>query len=117
MPQIIRVALPGYDCLTDTNPNHFALYTDGNIDYILIKEKLRAKISVNGTVNINHNLNYVPYCLVFAEISTERWRKLFSTPIDSSGYSYSVNTTQLVLSNTTGVAKNYSFYIFFDNIT
>jgi len=116
MSQVIRVSLPTYDSLTDTNPDHFALYTDETNDFILIKEKLRNKISVNGSVNINHNLNYVPFCLVFAEISSGRWKKLFSTPIDSSGYSYSINNMQLVLSNTTGVAKNYSYYIFYDDI-
>ena len=116
MPNVIKVALPGYDVFTDTDPDHFALYVDQLVDYVLIKEKTPGTISVSGTVNIAHGLGYVPLCLVFVEISAGVWRKLFSSPINGSGYWFEINSTNLVLRNT-GAAKNFSYHIFYDNIT
>ncbi|SRR6266496_3958845 len=117
MSNVFKVALPTYNAETDINPDHFALFVDNSIDYILIKEKTRNSQSVNGTVNISHNLSYVPYCLVFVEISAGVWRRLFSHPLDGTGYWYEVNSSNLVLKNTTGVAQTFSYYIFYDNIT
>jgi hypothetical protein len=119
MATVFKVVLSGhnYNAYTDTNPNHFSLYVDQLVDYVLIKEKPPETVSVNGTVNIAHGLGYVPFCLVFAETSSGVWRKLFSTPIDGVGYSFSIDSTNLVLSNTTGIAKNFSYHIFYDNIT
>lgn len=114
--QVFKVALSGYNAETDTDPNHFALYVDQSVDYILIKEKAVATVSVAGTTNIAHGLGYVPFCLVFVETSTGVWRKLFSQPIGGSGYWFEVNSTNLVLRNT-GAAKNFSYHIFYDNIT
>lgn len=117
MQQVLKVALPGYNAETDTDPDHFALYIDGTTDHILIKEKIRASVSVNGTVNIAHGLGYVPFCLVFCETTAGAYRKLYSTPIDGVGFWFEVNTTNLVLRNTSGSAKTFSYYIFYDNIT
>ena len=114
----IKIALDGYNAYTDKDPNHFSLYVDQNEDdYILIKEKTRNQVSVNGTVNVSHGLNYVPFCLVFVEISSGVWRKVHSVPIDSVGYWYEVNDSNLVLKNTTGSAKNFAYQIFYDNVT
>lgn len=114
--KVFKVALPGYDATTDTDPNHFALYVDQIVDYILIKEKTKATVSVSSTTNIAHGLGYVPHCIVFAEISAGVWRKLFSAPITGSGFWYEVNSTNLVLRNTSGSAKNFSYHIFYDNV-
>jgi len=114
--KVFKIALDGYDAYTDTNPNHFSLYVDQVTDYILIKEKAVATVSVNGTINIAHSLGYVPHCIVFVEVSSGEWRKLFSSPIEGIGYWYEVNATNLVLRNT-GSAKNFSYHIFYDNIT
>ncbi len=67
MGQTIKVALPGYDAETDTNPDHFSLYVDNadSNDYILIKEKETDTVVVSSTTNIAHNLAYTPFCLVF----------------------------------------------------
>ena len=118
MKQVIKVALPGYNAETDTNPDHFALYVnpDEAVDYILIKEKSKATVSVNGTENIAHGLGYVPFCLVFAETSTGVWRKLFSVALDGSGYWFEIDNTNLVLQNTTGTPTNFSYHIFYDEI-
>lgn len=119
MAQSIKVALQGYDALTDTDPDHFSLYVDADDpnDYILIKEKLVTSVSVSSTTNIAHGLGYVPFCLVFVEVSSGVWRKAFSHPIDGSGFWFEVNSTNLVLRNTSGGAKNYNYHIFYDNIT
>ena len=117
MTRVFKVALPGYNAETDTNPDHFALYVDQLVDYILIKENAKNTVSVSGTTNIAHGLSYVPFCLVFAETSSGVWRKLFSAPLDGSGYWFEINYTNLVLRNTSGSAKNFSYNIFYDNIT
>ena len=115
MSQTIRVSLPGYNALTDTNIDHYALYADS--DNILIKEKTRSSTSVSSTTNIAHSLDYVPFCIVFVEVSSGVWRKIFSSPIDGVGFWYEINSTNLVLRNTSGSAKTFSYYIFYDNIT
>ena len=115
--KIFKVALPGYNAFTDKNPDHFALFVDQLTDYVLIKEKLVGTVSVSGTTNIAHSLGYVPFCLVYVETSTGVWRKLFSTPIDSVGFWFEVNDTNLVLRNTSGGAKNFAYHIFYDNVT
>lgn len=117
MARGIKIALPGYNALTDTNPNHFSLYVDQQVDYVLIKEKEKDTVSVSSTTNIAHGLGYVPFCLVFAEISSGVWRKLFSRPIDSVGLWFEVDSSNLILRNTSGGAKNFAYHIFYDNIT
>lgn len=110
----------GNNAFTDTNPDNFALYVDPDeeVDYILIKEKEKDTIEVgaSSTVNIAHNLGYVPFCLVFAETSAGVFRKLFSVALDGSGLWFEVNSTNLVLRNTTAGAVNFSYHIFYDKI-
>ena len=117
MAKVIKVALSGYNAETDTDPDHFALYVDQATDYILIKEKETDTISVDGTENVAHGLGYVPFCLVFAETTSGVWRKLFSRPITSSGVYFEVDDTNLSLVNSTGTAMDFSYHIFYDNIT
>jgi len=111
----IRVALPGYDAETDTNPDHFALYSDQN--WILIKEKIRGTVSIgNGSSsNIAHGLSYIPFVLVFAEVTSGVWVLLSG---DSSDYNawIELNTTNLIINNSLGGTKNFKYYIFYDNI-
>jgi len=118
MAKGIKIALPTYNALTDTNPDHFSLYVDGTTDHILIKEKTRSSQSVNAqNVTVAHGLGYVPLCYVYVEVSAGVWRQIFNRAIDTTGYWYSVNATNLVLNNDTGVAKTFAYYIFYDNIT
>ena len=116
MAKVFKIALPGYDALADNDPNHFSLYVDQQTDYFLIKEKLVDTASVDGTSNIAHDLGYVPFCLVFVETATGVWRKIFSVPLDSSGYWFEVNGTNLILRNTTGSAKTFAYRIFYDKV-
>lgn len=114
----IKVALKGYNALTDTNPDHFSLYASDFTDYVLIKEKTFGKISVGAGsyAEIDHGLGYVPFCLVFVESETGRWRKIFSRPIDMSGYYFEITNTKLKIYNSSSSTKNYSYHIFFDEI-
>lgn len=114
----IRVAKPGYNALTDPDPNHFSLYTDQVTDNVLIKEKTRNVQSVNGVnVLVPHGLPYVPLVYVYVEVSPGVWRQIFSRPLDGTGYWYMINSTNIVLNNDTGVAKNFAYYIFYDDVT
>ena len=121
MGQSFKVALDGIDALTNTDPDNFALYVDaddGN-DYILIKEKAIGATTVSDSsfTNIAHGLGYVPFCLVFAEVSSGVWRKIFSYAIDGSGLWFEVDDTNLVLRNSSGGDVDFSYHIFYDNIT
>lgn len=117
----IKIALPGYDAQTDTNPDHFALYVDQDeaVDYILIKEYAKGVTVVNASSskNIVHNLGYVPLCLVYAEISSGVWRKLFSKSIDSLGPYFTIDDTNLTLVNDLGSSMQFAYHVFLDNVT
>jgi len=118
-PQVFKVALPGYNAETDTDPNHFSLYVDQSVDYVLLKEKSKATVNIanSTTTTIPHNLTYVPFCLVFVETSAGVWRKLFSVPLSGYGAWFEINDTNLLLKNFSGGAKNFAYHIFYDNIT
>lgn len=118
--KVFKVALPGRNAYEDQDPDHFALFVDQRVDYILIKQKQKATVSVPSSIsayNIAHNLGYIPFCLVFAEVSTGVWRKIHSTAIDGVALKYEISTTNLVLRNETGSAVNFSYWIFYDNVT
>jgi hypothetical protein len=104
----IRVALPGYNALTDTDPNHFSLLSDA--DYVLIKEKQRASVVVTAgnTQVINHNLGYVPFFTVY---SGAQWINGYN--IYSALKCYATTTT-LVLINNDSISHTFKYYIFYD---
>lgn len=108
----IRVALPTYNALTDTNPDHFALYTDE--DWVLIKEKLRGSVSVAGssTSTITHNLGYVPFFAVYAYDGTfGKWINGYNVYADQKCYA---TITTLVLINNGAGTITFKYYIFYD---
>ena len=115
MAQTIRVSLPGYNALTDNNPDHFALYADQ--DWVLIKEKTRGSVSVSsGTyTSISHSLGYYPFTIVFFEKTSGVWRKLMGAD-EFSGYNtyYIISTSDIKIYNYTGSSKNYKYYIFYE---
>lgn len=104
----IRVALPEYNALTDTNPNHFALYS--NEDWVLIKEKTRATVSIDAysTTTITHSLGYVPFFAVYANRQWVNGYNIYSL------YKCYATTTTLVLINSSASSASFSYYIFYD---
>lgn len=114
----IKIALPGYNAFTDTNPDHFSLFVDQDdpLDYVLIKELVSAPISVVSHEVISHNLGYVPFALVFAEVSSGVWRRLYSHDIGSFAPYFTIDDTNLDLYNSGGT-RNFAYHIFLDNVT
>lgn len=103
--------MPGYNALTDTDLDHFALHSDE--DNVLIKEFARGSYTSTAgeTKTIAHNLGYIPFYLVFVEVNG-KWM--------STGYgtfqlyiASGVNTANLVIY--TYPAINVKYYIFYDN--
>ncbi len=118
MSQVIRVALPGYDALTDTNPDHFALYTDETNDYVLIKEKLRGskRIEKSASKTINHNLGYVPFVIVFYERTPGVWKKLMGRDDADETVYMDVSTSAISLFNSSTGVRVFKYFIFYDQI-
>lgn len=118
MTNVLRVALPGYNAETDTNLDHFSLYTDQ--DNVLIKEKTRGQVTVGAGTdqNIAHNLGYVPLFLVFVNdtgISANAWSLVGIGSILSAQFVASADTTNLVISNLSGGSLTFKYFIFYDN--
>jgi len=116
----VKVSLPGYECDTDTNVNHYALWsisTDSN-DYVLIKEKTRGSVSVDAGSHesVEHGLTYIPFTLVFVEESAGKYVKAHGWDINNSGPYYQLDSTYLTLGNESAGAKTFKYYIFYDEI-
>ncbi len=116
----IKVSLPEYEADTDTNINHYALWctSDDSVDNVLIKEKLRGSTSVSASssTNIAHGLGYVPFCIVFVEVTSGVYIKSGGRPFDSNGFYFTVNSTNLVLHNSSASSKTFKYYIFYDRM-
>ena len=112
MPQVVRVALPGYDALTDTNPDHFALYADE--EWILIKEYARGKETMTNSLTISHNMGYVPFTLLWATIGNNRILLSGGELTGTYNITYYVNDENIVITNGTGSAAVIDYFIFYD---
>jgi len=114
MPNVIRVALPGYDALTDTNPDHYALYSDE--DWVLIKEFARGAgtTSFGATTEITHNLGYIPFYLAYCERITGIYQLSFSYNIYGGWRVYADPTKLYINNNGSDSYQNYRYYIFYD---
>lgn len=124
MAQTMRVSLPTYNALTDTNLDHFALHSDS--DNILIKEKTRGSVNIasGGNTTIAHNLGYVPFFLVYvydkngrgwAYATANKW-KLVSHQQSAVSvppfYVWSHTNTLYIYNNDT--TTDFKYYIFYD---
>jgi len=103
MSQVIRVSLPGYNALTDTNPDHFALYSDE--DWILVKEFGRSDFNINVAPGSYEPislapLDYAPTVFVFYAIGNA-WRSVTGQFMD-----YNDTTTEPVLNPFVGILGN-----------
>lgn len=112
-----RVSLPGYNALTETNLDRFALYADA--DNILIKEKARGSgtISLTSSQTITHNLGYVPAFFVLAEVASGTYRMVNAqNPIGGGWSAYSTTTDLVITNNYSATYTGYRYYIFYDRM-
>lgn len=123
MGYAMRVSLPGYDCLTDTTTDHYALYTDE--DYLLIKEKARGSVNLSsgggGTV-VNHALGYIPFFLSYGSASfsigthsVNGWFLCSPGFLTAPNYAAITTTQDLVLQNNSSANATFKYFIFYDN--
>jgi hypothetical protein len=117
----IKVSLPGYDAITDTDPIHFALWATSSDteNHVLIKESTRGTVSIADDDNepITHGFTYIPMCFVFIEESSGVFKKLSGSFGDASSESYyEISDTNLTIFNKSGSTKNFKYYIFYDQV-
>lgn len=118
MANVIRVALPSINALTETDPSKFSLYSDS--DNVLIKEFARGagSVDLSSSITISHNLGYIPFFLVYVEIDTDRFRLLNAqSPIGGGWTAYATINSLVITNNFSSTHKEYQYYIFYDNIT
>lgn len=126
MTQSIRISLPGYNALTDTDLDHFALHTDS--DNVLIKEFTRGSVDVVGDGSevietIAHNLGYIPFFLVFvydtqSVNNNNKWKLLAHNTAGGSvpDYIAIADTTNLYIYNFVAATITFKYFIFYDNV-
>ena len=116
---VVRVSLPGYNALTDTNPDHYSLYTDE--DLVLIKELARgtSNVAYGGTTTLTHGLGYIPFVSVWYkdEIDSNQWNLI--SGIGKNNVTIQVTSTELKLINNSvwSVAIDFRYYVFYDNFS
>lgn len=113
MSLTVRVSLPGYNCLTETDLDNYALFADEN--NLLIKEQSRGGFSVSAetTTAIAHNLGYIPYAIVFADLGSKRYFLYgFIDPAIDTYFYVDLNHLRIKNNGMSTVTGNY--FIFYD---
>lgn len=126
---VVRLALPGYNAKTDTDLDHFSVYSD--IDNILIKGFKKGAQNINDPVypagytdlTVAHGLGYIPLFLAFHDqFGDGTWSpinnqyNLFSVPEIITG----ADTSNLTIRNFGGHGAGHvaiAYDIFYDNMT
>lgn len=119
MANVVKVALPGVNALTDTNPAHFSVYIDGTTDHILVKEKERATVEVSDftTEEISHGLDYPPFNAQMVEVAAGEFQWVYNTPGASFNPFHSYVTDEsLFLRNSDSVARDFTYLLFHDQL-
>ena len=123
-----RVSLPGYDCLTDTNLDHYSLYAD--VDNIMIKNLSRGlgTVAAAGTAGytmttINHGLGYIPFYMVYDnasqalgtayQILNNQYNPFEVPPSISAADTQNV----YVVNSNGGTTDPYAYEVFYDNMS
>ncbi|MCR4330019.1 MAG: hypothetical protein NUV65_05765 [Candidatus Roizmanbacteria bacterium] len=112
MAYTLRVSLPGYNALTDSDPRHYSLFAD--TDNILIKEKVRGSVSVAdySSESIAHGLSYAPLFMAFAsDGSYQYWVSGLNIYALFRVWS---DETYIHLTNSDSVSRTFKYYIFYD---
>ncbi len=119
MVQTMRVSKPGYNALTETDIFNYSIYADS--DNILIKEFVRGSGISNQddpTVEINHNLGYIPFYLVYTETAVaNRFRIANAYAPNSDMWLVHTDDNILYVKNTqVSDDLDFKYFIFYDNM-
>lgn len=118
MANVIRVALSGFNAVTDSDIRHFSLYSDD--DNVLIKEHSRGTVTDLDdaqTSTITHSLGYSPHCYVYGETSTNGRFQLVTGYNLFGDWRMLTNDDDLEIDNNTGTDnRDIRYFIFYDNI-
>lgn len=113
----IKIALPGYNALTDTDPSHFSLFVDGSDDHVLVKEFsfFAGSIPSGGSSSGNHSLGYPPLTLGFVSVSAGEYQYTYGfSPF--SDYRVYTTTSSVIYENNGGSSIDVFFVVFYDQI-
>jgi hypothetical protein len=123
MAYTIRVSLPGYNALTDTDLDHYALYADS--DNFLIKEKARGSLNILGSSGVQpiaHDLGYIPFFLVYVYdyagdggLSGD-WLQVGNGNIVIWTMSMADTSNLYIYPDGTSNINKFYWYIFYDNV-
>jgi hypothetical protein len=113
--KVVRVAPPGYNALTDTDPRHFSLMSDQ--DNVLIKEHSRGSESIlyENSLTLNHAFGYVPHAFVYAEQSDGRYKICNGYDVYAPWQTW-VTKNNLVAVNSSGSTGIVKYFLFYDDI-
>jgi hypothetical protein len=117
MATVARVTLAGYDALTETDKTKYSLRSDE--DNVLIKEKDRGNgtVPAGNTATIAHNLGYIPFYMVYTEVSSGRYRiQNAFNPVASGWKTYTDNNNLYIENDFFSTTTGYKYFIFYDNM-
>ena len=119
MSYTMRVSLAGYNVLSDTDPDHYALVADE--DWILIKEKARGTgtLAYTSAQTISHGLDYVPMVFVWGENSDGDliFQGLPNKLSAQEEWSVEIDDSDVVITQLVGIGNfDYAYYIFYDKL-
>jgi hypothetical protein len=114
-----RAALPGYNALTDTDLDHFSLYSD--IDNVLIKRQSQGSgtLDPEDLLTVNHNLGYIPFWATFGELDTGVWGMLNNeyNAFEVPGILSASDTENVYINTNRFVNLNYAYDVFYDDMS
>lgn len=108
--QTIRISLPAIDALeANPDPRDYSLLADE--DNILIKEHSRGSGNlVSGQATINHGLGYIPFYLVYGEVSSGVFQLIGYYTLHHAWKVYADVDNLVILGSGTDAFKYYIFY-------
>ena len=118
----VKVSKPGEDVNTKpdsyANIQKFSLLSSVDVagaGFSLLKVKTATKVTIANTATetIAHGLGYTPIVWVFIKDGANNLLPVYHDTIDTYAY---VDGTNLVIHNSEGAARDFYYYIFYDQI-
>lgn len=115
--QSLRISLPAINALeASPDARDYSLLADE--DNVLIKEHSRGSSTIDDlqTLEVSHNLNYLPHFYSYAEISSGRFQISNGYNLFGSFRSF-VDSSKLYIENVSGVNdSDVRYFIFYDDV-